>query len=177
MLIFKCVPEDRVWPDRCERCIQKNLTCSESSSARKRLRVNKSPSTGANISEAETNHYSQSAQRIVTNEATPPRNPQPSSLDLETHQTSSMVDKSSLQVATRGASDDTNLTMLSNAAATYQTDRSIPSMSTDARDNHGHNGLTYERVMVGRPLELNLIRNMSFTKDYLGSRSMESSFR
>jgi hypothetical protein len=170
MLIFKCVPEDRVWPDRCERCIQKNLTCSESGSARKRLRANKSPSTGAHISEAETNHYSQSAQCIVTNEATPPRNPQPSSLDLETHQTLSMVDKSSLQVATRGASDDTNLTMLSTAAATYQTDRSTPSMSTDARNNHDHNGLTYERAMVGRPLELNLIRNMSFTKDYLGSR-------
>jgi len=158
MLIFKCVPENRVWPNRCERCIQKNLTCSESGSARKRLRATKSPSTGAHISEAEMHHYSQSAQCIVTNEATPPRNPQPSSLDLETHQTLSMVDKSSLH-ATKGASDDTNLTMLSTAAATYQTDRSTPSMSTDARNNHDHNGLTYERAMVGRPLEVNLIRN------------------
>jgi hypothetical protein len=125
MLISKCVPVDRVWPDICERCRERGLPCSKPESTREIPRVDSGPSTSASHLDTEAHRYSESVQSAVTNKETP-RKTQPFPLDFGTHQPLSAVDKGSLEAATIGVSDDSNLAMLSRAAVIYQKDSTVP---------------------------------------------------
>jgi hypothetical protein len=138
--------------------------------------VGKSPSTGAQLSAGEAHRYSGSVESVVTTEAIS-SGIWPSSLYRGDNQPQTEVNKTSLKAPTRGASDDSNLPMLSRDAAIYQTDTNLPSTLQNARDDYSHNGLTkYERAMVSKPIEPHFIKNGLFAKDRLGSRPMETSF-
>jgi hypothetical protein len=154
-LISKCLPVDRVWPDICERCREKNLPCSKPGSTRERPRVGSGPYTSASHLDTEAHLYSESVQSAVTNMETPPKTPQPFSLDFGTHQPLSTVHKSSLEAATIGASDDSNLAMLSRAAVVYQKDSTVPSSLQNCSEDYAVT--KRQRAMVKKPLETHSI--------------------
>lgn len=154
-LISKCLPVDRVWPDICERCRERNLSCSKPGSTRERLRVDNGPSTSASHLETEANRYSESVQSAVTNKETPQKSPQPFPLDFGTRQPLSTVDESSLEAATIGVSDDSNLAMLSRAAVIYQKDSTLPLSLQNCSEDYAVT--KRQRAMVKKPLETHSI--------------------
>jgi hypothetical protein len=155
MLISKCLPVDRVWPDICVRCRERNFPCSKPGSTRERPRVDGSPSTSASHLDTETHRYSESMQSAVTNKETPRKTPQPFPLDFGTRQPLSAVDKSSLEAATIGVSDDPNLAMLSRAAVIYQKDSTVPPSLQNCSEDYAI--VKRKRAEVKKPLEMHSI--------------------
>lgn len=126
MLISKCLPEDRVWPDKCDRCKERNLTCSEPGITRKRPRVDSGPSRSAGHTETEA-YISKNLQPAVRMSTTPRKmTPQPSPLYLETRQPLSTENPPTANIGTPGT-DDSNLAILSHAATIHQKDNTISS--------------------------------------------------
>ncbi|KAF8850952.1 hypothetical protein BDZ45DRAFT_696321 [Acephala macrosclerotiorum] len=111
----ECLPVDRIWPDICERCRDKQLLCSEPS--RKKTRVDEGPSTRTDTLKTGTQ---QSMTSTVINYTTPPDAPQLFSSEWMTRQPLSTVGKSSLQGPPRIASEDSNLAMLSRTSPKLQ---------------------------------------------------------
>jgi hypothetical protein len=153
-LISKCLPVDRVWPDICERCRERNLPCSKPGSTREKPRVGSGPYTSATHLDTEAHRYSESVQSAVTNMETPPETPQPFPVDFET-QPLSTVHGSSLEAATIGASDDSNLAMLPPAAVIYQKDSTVPSSLQNCSEDYVVT--KRQRAMVKKPLETHSI--------------------
>jgi hypothetical protein len=154
-LISKCLPVDRVWPDICERCRERHLPCSKPGSTKERPRADSGPYTSASHLDTEGHHYSETAQSAVTNMETPPKTPQPFPLDFGTHQPLSTVDKSSLEAATIGASNDSNLAMLSRASVVYQKDSTVPSSLQNCDEDYVVT--KRQRPTVKKPLEMHSI--------------------
>jgi hypothetical protein len=85
----------------------------------------------------------------------PPKTPQPFPLDFGTHQPPSTVDESGHEAATIGASDDSNLAMLSQAAVIYQKDSTVPSSLQNCSEDYAVT--KRQRAMVKKPLETHSI--------------------
>ncbi len=123
MLISKCLPVDRCWPDICERCREKDLPCSEPGITRKRQRVEDTSHL-----ETEARPHSHSVQSTVANEATPPETPQP--FALESARVRPMLSTS----VHSPFPDDSSLAMLSQAAVIHQKKNIPPSFQDSSED-------------------------------------------